>query len=164
MGATATFTEVVPLDAPQQGVRDSVIATLQAACGVEPHYQGNDRNTCPCDGIAGIISLVGDVDWSLMLTLPSDSAVGVAQRFAGFEIEYDSEDMTDLIGEVANVIAGDVVARLEDVGVKTSLSLPMVVRGQHLNLMLPAGHPRVHMCFDSECGPIFLILGSRKQS
>lgn len=164
MGAIASTDEVVPLDAPRQGVRDAVIATLTAACGVEPHYDGSDHETCPCDGIAGIVSLVGDVDWSLMLTLPTDSAADLAQRFAGFEIEYDSEDMTDLVGEIANVIAGDVVARLEAVGVRTNLSLPMVVRGEHLNLMLPAGHPRLHMRFTSDCGPFYLILGSRKQS
>lgn len=164
MGATHTVTEVIPLDAAQQGVRDALIATLSAACGLEPRYQGNDQESCPCDGIAGVISLVGDVDWSLMLTLPADSAVALAQRFAGFEIPYDSDDMTDLVGEVANVVAGDVVARLESVGIRTNLSLPMVVRGQRLNLMLPAGHPRVHMRFLSECGPILLILGARKPS
>lgn len=163
MGVTATMVEVVPLDAPREGARDAVIATLAAACGVEPHYDGNDQETCPCDGIAGIISLVGDVDWSLMLTLPQSAAVGLSRRFAGFEIEYDSEDMTDLVGEIANVVAGDVVARLETAGVKTRLSLPMVVRGEHLNLMLPAGHPRLHMRFSCDCGPFYLILGSRKQ-
>jgi len=164
MGATNTVSEVVPLDAPRRGVRDAVIATLSAACGIEAHYEGNDTETCPYDGIAGIISLVGDVDWSLMLTLPQEAAVQLSARFAGFEIEYDSDDMTDLVGELANVIAGDVVARLEAVGVKTSLSLPMVVRGEHLNLMIPAGHPRLHMRFSSECGPFYLILGSRKPS
>lgn len=164
MGAIATIAEAVPLDASRQGVRDAVVATIAASCGVEPHYDGNDMETCPCDGIAGIISLVGDVDWSLMLTLPAESAVDLAQCFAGFDIAYDSEDMTDLVGEIANVIAGDVVARLEAVGVRTNLSLPMVVRGDHLNLMLPAGHPRLHMRFSSDCGPFYLILGERKQS
>ena len=156
--------EVFELDGRQERAKEAVLATLAEGCGVKATYDGNDAEACPCDGVAGIISLVGDVDWSLMLILPQESASRIARQFTGFDIDFSSADMTDVVGELANVLAGDVISRLERVAVKASMGLPMVVRGHELSMMLPDGHPRIHMRFLSSHGNFFFILGSRKST
>ena len=117
----------------------------------------------PCDGIARIIcwseyQLVPHVDF------PQQVATQLAVRFAGFDIDYESDDMTDVVGELANVLAGEALARLDALGVKATMGLPMVVRGTNLNLMLPDGTPRIHMRFSCDEGPFYLILGAREQA
>ena len=56
--------------------------------------------------------------------------MAVSEKFAGFEFEFDSEDMNDLVGELSNIMAGDAKNRLLDLGVETTLSLPTVIRGK----------------------------------
>lgn len=87
--------------------------------------------------IVGIISFVGDLMWSLALILPHDSAEATAQKFAGFEIPFDSADMGDVVGELINVLAGVLCGNLEAAGVKSQMSLPTVARGDAFELMRP---------------------------
>lgn len=91
------------------------------------------------EGVVGLISFVGDVTWSLALMFPQASAEKLAHKFAGFPIAYDSLDMGDVVGEMANVLAGVICGELENEGVKSFMSLPTVTRGQHVELLL-GGH------------------------
>jgi CheY-specific phosphatase CheX len=128
-------------------VRQATVGTFEAICGVEPesHFEGSCET--PHQGVVGIISLVGDIIWTLMLGIPRDTATDIAMKFAGFDIPFDSQDMGDVVGELANVLGGDVVARLDDVGLKVDLSLPTVARGTDLDLLLPAGVTSTRMWF-----------------
>ena len=91
------------------------------------------------EGVVGLISFVGDVTWSLAMMFPQKAAESLAFKFAGFEIEYESADMGDVVGEIANVLAGVICGELESEGIKSYMSLPTVTRGQHVELLL-GGH------------------------
>jgi CheY-specific phosphatase CheX len=93
-----------------------------------------------------------------MLNFPRETATTMALRFAGFEIPYESEDMGDVIGELANVLAGDLCAQLDAKGVRGDMSLPTVVRASDMSLMLPEGLPSVEMHFSSPVGQFSLKL------
>jgi CheY-specific phosphatase CheX len=86
--------------------------------------------------IDGIISFVGDLTWSLILVLPHDSAELIANKFAGLEISYDSEDMGDVVGELTNVLAGVLCGELETVGIRSQMSVPTVTRGADFEQIL----------------------------
>lgn len=146
-----TITHQIP-DELVECVRQSVVTNFEMMLGGELSSRESTGDDVPCDGITGIISLVGDVSWSLMLCLPRESAAALAVGFAGFEIPFDSADMGDVVGEMANVLAGDISARLDALGVKAELSLPMVLRGKEIDLLLPEGTPNARFIFDSPCG------------
>ena len=64
-------------------------------------------------------------------------------QFAGFEIPFDSPDMGDAVGELANIFAGEVKGQLDSRGVRCDISLPTVLRGGQLEVLkyhqLPGG-------------------------
>lgn len=91
------------------------------------------------EGVVGLISFVGDITWSLAMIFPQMDAINLAHKFAGFEIEYESADMGDVVGEIANVLAGVICGHLEDTGINTQMSLPTVTRGRQVELLL-GGH------------------------
>lgn len=130
-------------------VEQTVMSTFEMICGEEPNRLGRSEDNSQCDGMTGIISLVGDVSWSLLLCLPRETSVAMASKFAGFEIPFDSSDMGDVVGELANVLAGDAAARLEAQGIKVNLSLPTVARGKEIDFMLPAGIACTRLDFSS---------------
>jgi len=126
-------------------VSDSVSSIFNTIFGSVPEYVGDDDEKNIGDGVVGIISFVGDSSWILMLALPKNSAETLAEKFCGFEVEYDSPDMGDVIGELANVMAGDIVARMGAEGVKIAMSLPTVLRGQNVEPFMPKELPEKKM-------------------
>jgi CheY-specific phosphatase CheX len=78
-------------------VKEATMATFEMICGTELTHSYESNENTSCEGIASIISLVGDVSWSLLLCLPRDTACGLSQRFTGFEIPFDSADMGDTV-------------------------------------------------------------------
>ncbi len=137
----------------------ATISTVAASCGGDPSFVGYAALPVPFSGAVGAISLVGDVGWSLMLALPPETAVMLALKFCGFEIEYDSDDMSDVVGELVNVLAGDVLARLEAAGVNANMSLPTVTRGADMKMSLPEVAYLVNARFTSEEGEFWLTVG-----
>ncbi len=163
MTSTDTRTESSIPPALIDCARASMVNTLAAICGEAPAYKGEDEDGLVQEGIVGIISLVGDVAWTLMVGLPKDTAEALALSFAGFEITFDSEEIGDFAGELANTIGGDLQNRLHDIGVRAELSLPTVARGSRLELLLPGGQPCLCMHFVSAEGEIwFKIATARK--
>ncbi len=98
--------------------------------------------------LTGLISFVGDVDWNLVLIFPQDGIKYLATKFAGFEIDFDSPDLDDVVGELTNIVAGVITGRLEDIGISVQMSMPSVIRGEGFEHVLPEGFVRTRSDFE----------------
>jgi len=147
----------------QQCVADAVMDILKATCGVQLQPQQEDEQAGSDGVIIAVISLVGDVEWSIFLGLPRETVPVLVAKFAGFEIPFDSEDMGDAVGELANILAGDVKRRLEAKGVKTNISLPCVIRAESLEVLVQRGTDALKTCFASPVGTLWTGLSSSKE-
>jgi CheY-specific phosphatase CheX len=117
-------------------VKIAVENTFSAICGEKPTHQANGQQVCNGPCVAGIISFIGGMPrMSLTLVLTQDTAPALAHKFTGMEIPFDTPEMGDAVGELVNVLAGEVVAQLDSRLVKAQMSLPTVVRGNPLELM-----------------------------
>lgn len=141
-------------------VKQSTLSTIGMITGEDPCYIDNGYTKVPFNGIIGIISLVGGISWSLMFNFPRTTAVTFTPKFAGFEIPYDSPDMSDVIGEFANVVAGDISARFDAVGVKADLSLPAVARGTDVDISHSSGVQSLILYFTSSDGDFWIEIAS----
>jgi CheY-specific phosphatase CheX len=137
-------------------VKQSVGATVESLCGAQATYRVDGHPDAPCDGLCGIISFMGDFAWSFMLALPRQTAIDLTVAFTGFELEFDSIDMSDAVGELANILGGDMNARLEALGAKMAMSLPTVARGHDIQLLLPHDVPCERVSFVSPAGEFWL--------
>lgn len=135
-------------------VIEAAVETFMATCRVQIEPQG-DENLTGEGVIIAIISMVGDVDWSIFLGLPRQTASAMAAAFAGFEIPFDSEDMGDAVGELTNIFAGLIKARLDANGLRAEMSLPSVIRVQSLEVLKQSGIQTIKTCFKSEAGPLW---------
>lgn len=137
-------------------VKTSVDMTYTAFFSEKPVCvsRGSEQHAGPC--IAGIISFLGDVSWSLSWVLTEQSAPALARRFCGFDIPFDSSDMADLAGELVNVIAGEIISQLERRSLRSQMSLPTIARGNPLELLPESGPGIVLLEYDSQEGPFWL--------
>ena len=145
-------------DCTQQAV-ECVFNTI---AGSKPEYVGHDEDKKIGDGVVGIISFVGDISWLLMLGFTRESASKIAGIFCGFEIDYDSADMGDVVGELTNVLAGDIISRLRSSDIKVAMSLPTVMRGHDVEPLLPRGTPAKKMHFVLPAGVLMLKVAGSK--
>lgn len=145
-------------EAAEVAVRAAVHGFFGTHLGLDPAEVVGE----PWDGhpaaVTAVISFFGDPVFSVMLGLPEATATAVAGKFCGFEVPFDGPDMGDLVGELVNVMAGEVVARLEAGGEKAPMSLPTVVRGQNVEVLPPADATSERLAFTSLAGPFWLKL------
>ena len=133
-------------------LKQSVLSTFSSILNEDLKFLGSAEKQLnnKTEGIIGIISLIGDISWSIMLGLPKNTVITLVPKFTGFDIEYDSEDMGDVVGELANIVAGDLVARLDEIGTNVNMSLPTVARGSDLELLFPDRLPSMRMGFSTK--------------
>jgi CheY-specific phosphatase CheX len=144
-------------------VKVSVSSVFHKSFGYFPSFQDDDEETQKIgEGVVGIISYFGDITWLMMLGFPKDCATGLVAKFTGFELDYESPDMGDVVGEMANVLAGDVVSRLRDGCVKVAMSLPTIIKGADVEPMLPRGLPSKKLIFTVPEGIVMVkIVGAK---
>ncbi len=139
-------------------VRDATVEFFQSFCGLKAEEQTQPLPERPEGEIMSTISFVGDIAWAFSMIFPATGAVALAKAFAGFEIPPESSDLGDLVGEVVNVIAGGICARLDRHGISAQMSLPTVVRGTNLSLLVPSGVATTRMAFTSADGIFWVQL------
>jgi CheY-specific phosphatase CheX len=139
-------------------VKGAALDFFSSSCKVTATEQPAPPDAPPGTAVMAVMSFFGDPVWSFALILPEATAVAAAQGFAGFEIPFDSPDMGDMVGEMANVMAGDVVARLEKARVKAQMSLPTVARGHDVELLPPSNTFEIRLHFAGPSGGFQLRL------
>lgn len=154
--------EAVP-PAVTEAIRQSVVTTFESIIGSRLNVITSENGGGATDGVVGIIGLVGDLAFSVMLGFPRPTAPALVEKFTGFPVPYDSADMGDMVGEFANILAGDLIARLDSKGIKSNMSLPTVVRGSNVEMLLPQGQPWARIRFASECGEFWVKVAFKRK-
>jgi CheY-specific phosphatase CheX len=110
--------------------------------------------------VVSVISFDGDVAYSFALILPETTAPQLAKDFAGMEIDFHDPNMLFVVAELANLIAGDLVARMEANRINTKMSLPSLSRGPEILHSLSMGREMVDMIFTLPQGDVVCKLAS----
>ncbi|KMQ52425.1 Chemotaxis protein CheX [Chitinispirillum alkaliphilum] len=100
--------------------------------------------------ISGVIGLSGDAQGAISLCFPENVALKAVSSMIGIEITKPGPDLSDAIGEIANIIAGFAKRDLD--GLNLSISLPNIVIGSHV-LTGQSGAPTIIVPFSSALGP-----------
>lgn len=137
----------------------STKSTMASISGEEPIFLEQCEYIASMDGIIGNIAVFNPVHTlSLMLAVPKDTAVSMSEKFCGVELEFDSDDIGDFIGEISNILAGEVAANVETVGFRGQSSLPTATRGSDLRLFLPNKPPSARLKFTGGDGNFWVYL------
>lgn len=140
-------------------VRNSVEATFESIMGSRPDFVDGVEKEEPMNGIIGNISVFNaNHTLTLMVAIPRETAVSLSEVFCGMELPFESDDMGDLVGEISNILAGEVAANAEQVGFVGQSSLPTVTRGSDLKLFMPNKPPTSQLRFNGSGGEFWVNL------
>ena len=74
------------------------------------------------------------------------------------EIQTDETDemVNDTMGEIANMVVGQIKSRISDRGLRCVLTIPSIVRGSQLTIEPVSNTERHHCAFDCGQGPLLV--------
>lgn len=114
------------------------------------------------NSISGVVGLTGTKKGVLAIHAPHVVAFAITGNFLGIEPEEVNEDVEDAIGELANMIGGNVKSLLSEKGRDIDLSLPSTVSGKEYGFHSIKGAEKIVLPFRCESGVFFVELQIEK--
>ena len=92
--------------------------------------------------ISGIIGLSGEASGAVAISMKDNTAYRVTKILTGSEHNSIDADVTDAVGEIINIIAGNVKRDFEEV-LRIKISLPTIVKGKAHSIVWPSEKTRI---------------------
>jgi chemotaxis protein CheX len=92
--------------------------------------------------ISGVIGLSGEARGAVAVSLKADLAVILTDKLTGISHQRIDEEVTDAVGEIVNIIAGNVKQKLEN-SFNLVISLPSIVKGKGHMVVWSKEHTRI---------------------
>jgi chemotaxis protein CheX len=143
-----------------EAVQAAVGLSFESIFGEPPASTEVDNQGASFARMASVISFFGAQPWALTLVVPEPTAVAMALKFTGFDVTFDSSDMGDVIGELTNVLAGEVVAQLARRNLQDQMSLPTVARGNDVEMLRGKGAATQRLSYESSQGQFWFELST----
>ncbi len=118
--------------------------------GAKPGRPHLKTEPYPSHDVSGIIGLSGDAQGSIAISFPRALSFKLVSKMLQTPIKVMGPELTDGIGELANIIAGN--AKQHFNGMNLSISLPNVVVGKGHVLGVQKGIPTMVVPFESVLG------------
>jgi len=108
--------------------------------------------------ITSMLGLGGDIRGMLAVHCPAAVAMAITSGFLGMDVDTLNEDVKDAIGEIANMVAGNLKVAFAGDGVKAELAIPTSVIGESFRVGGMLGAKRVAVPFGMESGQFLVEL------
>ena len=114
------------------------------------------------DTITGMIGLAGIRKGILAVHIPYAVAKAITSSFLMMDVEEINEDVHDAIGEIANMLGGNVKTILSDNGRDIDLSLPSTISGSEYSFQSDKEVEKVIINFDTGNGEFLVEMDLEK--
>ena len=88
----------------------------------------------PVLGVAAIVGLTGDVEGRVLFDMKRDTALAIASEMNGEELTQMDDLAKATISELANMITGQAVTKLHELGFKFDLTPPAIITGENMEV------------------------------
>ena len=107
--------------------------------------------------ISGVIGLSGRAVGTVVINLSEEVALKAASTMLMMNLTEVNGDVIDAVGELANMVAGQAKAELEEY--ELSVSLPSVITGAGHEVRFPSDVKPISVPFETDFGPMLLDVG-----
>jgi len=114
------------------------------------------------DSITGMIGLAGTHKGVLAVHFPYTVAMAITSSFLMMDVEEINEDVHDAVGEIANMLGGNVKTILSEKGRDIDLSLPSTIAGSQYSFQSDKQIEKVIITFDTGVGTFMVEMDLEK--
>jgi chemotaxis protein CheX len=100
---------------------------------VEPvrHAEGVEMPAGTISGMVGSVSFAGRITGAIYMNYNEALACKLVERLTGVKpASWTEPEVTDLIGEIANMVSGDMKRRTAELGYNGLLAPPLILQGE----------------------------------
>jgi len=101
-----------------------------------------DKETVQEWDISAIIGLTGEARGAVVISMKKPLAIKLTSILTGTDYTELADDVVDAVGELVNIIAGNVKQELEE-AFKLVISLPAIVKGKEHSINWPDSQTRI---------------------
>jgi CheY-like chemotaxis protein len=137
-------------------VSEALQLTLERGCRIALAPDRDASMIQTGDVLYGMLDVFGDVRWSVQLSFERAAAESVASALAGYPIRFDDAELADAIGEITNMVGGQLRRLLAGKGLRVDCSFPTVMAATGLRFLISRGSPSTadHAGFSMPAGKI----------
>lgn len=92
-------------------------------------FETEDTQTFSIDEVNGSVGFVGKITGSIFLSMSGEQASAMAEAMLQGPVDCDSDEVSDVVGELTNIVAGGIKTRLNNFGMNSVMTIPNVIRG-----------------------------------
>ncbi len=141
-------------------VPEALQDVLAKACSLDLVSEPEAESVRRGEIVLGMIYVLGDVQWSVVLGFSRTTAEVVASTFAGYDVSADELDLGDAVGEIANMVGGRLKGLLSAHGLSVAVSLPTVISAVEFHMLLQRRRKSAaeYVHFDSTAGKLWTVV------
>ena len=134
---------------------DSLLNVLEtmASTKLKPGKPSLKRNEKAHGDVSGLIGMVGiETKGSLSISFDEKLALSIMQGMLGENPGKINEEVTDMVGEITNMVAGGAKNLLGQKGYEFDMATPIVVSGPNHTISHRTDGPKIMIPFTNENG------------
>ena len=108
--------------------------------------------------MAAMVGLAGELSGVLSIRCPAEAAASLTSKMLAAEVAPSDSDTRDALGEIANVIAGTLKAKVPGLDDRCLLSIPTIVIGRDYKLFSIRDSTSVGVALQFEGQPLWITL------
>lgn len=122
-------------------------------------------NTLHNGDISGLLTVEGDLEATVAISFTEKSILGIVSAMFGDELTEINEEIIDAVGEISNMVAGQVTTKIGELGKKVKVKFVEVVTGRNKEILhTESGSHVVGIPFHTTKGKVLLEVCYSDQS
>lgn len=121
----------------------------------KPYLKSDDEFEAYGD-ISAVIELDGECKGSIGISFSEDCVLKIAFQMLGEEYPQLNSEVSDMVGEIVNMISGDARRELVKLGFNFTAGIPVIVSGPNHQLKHFVQERIIIIPFQTECGDFFI--------
>lgn len=115
--------------------------------------------------VTGIIGMVSNkAIGSLSITFTESAALDITNKMLGEKIATIDETVTDLVGEITNMVTGGAKRLLADIGYDFDMATPTVIAGKNHEIHHQCQGRIIQIPFESNAGEFFVEISFEERT
>ncbi len=134
----------------------NVLSTM-AMMEAKPGKPTMKNNQVACGDVSGIIGMASEqARGTMAITFTEPVILEITKRMLGEELKAIDETVSDMVGEITNMVTGGAKRVLSEKGYSFDMAIPSVISGKNHVIRHKSKAPIVIIPFTSEAGDIFI--------
>ena len=134
----------------------NVLSTM-AGMELQPGKPGLKKDEVARGDVSGLIGMIGpQTKGSFSISFEESLALEIMQRMLGERPEGITEEVTDMVGEITNMVTGGAKNLLGEKGYDFDMATPAVVSGAAHTITHKAKGPKLILPFTSDQGKAYI--------